>query len=211
MIKLYYYHPACSMASHIVLEESGLAYEASEVDMDDPQQKAALLEMNPAGKVPTLLLDGEPLSENIAILTHIDKLAPEAHLFPEDELERSRCLAFLAWCSSTVHIAFRQIFRPDRFTEQTEAYPGIQKRGRELFWQALTDIDSQLQQREFIYGEHFTVADAYLMVFYNWGTIAEFPMESLINYASFKDRMLIRPAVRKVLQREGCPLLKSCA
>jgi Glutathione S-transferase, N-terminal domain len=69
MLTLYYTPGACSMAAHIVLEESGEDYEAKKVDLAGGEQRTeAYLKINPLGRVPALLLDnGEPLAENTAI------------------------------------------------------------------------------------------------------------------------------------------------
>ena len=68
MLTLYYTPGACSMAAHIVLEESGEKYETKKVDLAGGEQRTeAYLKINPLGRVPALLLDnGEPLAENTA-------------------------------------------------------------------------------------------------------------------------------------------------
>ncbi|MBO0742525.1 MAG: glutathione S-transferase N-terminal domain-containing protein, partial [Hyphomicrobiaceae bacterium] len=73
MLTLYYAPGACSLAAHIVLEESGEKYEARRVDFSKAEQRSqAYLKINPQGRVPALVLDsGEPLAENMAILPYL--------------------------------------------------------------------------------------------------------------------------------------------
>src|SRR5262249_18322275 len=75
MITLYYAPGACSMAAHIVLEESGEKYTPQRVDLAKGEQKTdAYLKIHPLGRVPALRLDsGEPLAENTAILPYLGK------------------------------------------------------------------------------------------------------------------------------------------
>ncbi|MEA3301081.1 MAG: glutathione S-transferase family protein [Pseudomonadota bacterium] len=208
MITLYYFHPGCSMAAHIALEESGIPYESVSVDLKNDAERSRLLALNPKGQVPTLVVDGEPLSESIAILSLVADLAPKGRLISEEAFERARCLSLLAWFSSTVHIAFRQSWRPERFTGEAVGHPGIRAHGRDTYWKAMCAIDERLADRDYLMGDTFTIADTYPVVFYNWGLIADHPMASLPHYSAFIERMIARPAVRTILAREGCQLLK---
>jgi len=89
MLTLYYTPGACSMAAHIVLEESGEEYEAKKVDLAGGEQRTeAYLKINPLGRVPALLLDnGEPLAENTAILPFLGK---RFDLWPEDAVAEAK-------------------------------------------------------------------------------------------------------------------------
>src|SRR5258708_1836193 len=89
MLMLYYAPGACSMASHIVLEESGEKYEPKKVDLAGGEQRTeAYLKINPQGRVPVLRLDsGDPLAENTAILPYLGK---RFDLWPKDPLADAR-------------------------------------------------------------------------------------------------------------------------
>jgi glutathione S-transferase len=78
--------------------------------------------------------------------------------------------------------------------------------GRDAYWKALTIMDAKLADQPYIMGK-YSLADTYPLVFYNWGLIGDYPVADLANLAAFKDRMIARPAVRRVLEREGCPLI----
>jgi glutathione S-transferase len=88
MMTLYFSPGACSLASHIGLEETGAPYEAKPTLLAKQQQKTeAYLKINPRGKVPALSVDGKVLVENTAILTYLAKRFPEKKLMPADPLE----------------------------------------------------------------------------------------------------------------------------
>jgi glutathione S-transferase len=130
------------MASHIALEESGLRYEPRAVNMADEAQRGELIKLNPKGKIPTITVDGRVLTENIAILTYVARMAPAAGLLPEDALERAQCLSMLSWYASTVHIAFRQSWRPERFADDPQAHKSIRENGRKTYWEAMQSLGS---------------------------------------------------------------------
>ncbi len=208
MMILYYFYPACSLAAHICLEESGLPFEARVVDLKDPAKEAEYKKINPRGRVPVLIAnDGRVLSENVAIMTYVADLAPQAKLLPSDPEARAQCMSFLLWGASTAHINFRMSFRPYRFSADPATHEAIAAAGRQNFWENLEDIDKRLAGQDWIMGKDFSAADGYALRFYDWGRIAKHPVETLKAFTAHKDRLLARPAVKKVLQREGSPLV----
>ena len=210
MIKLYFSPGACSMASHIVLEEIGVPYEEKPTLISKGEQKSEdYLRVNPKGKVPALDVDGKVLTENTAILTYLAKRFPEKNLLPSDPIEEARCISTMTWFSSAVHPGYGHYFKPDRFAEGEACQASVKQVGKKAFFDALKDIDSMLKGGKWIMGEQYTVADPYALVFYGWGVRAELPMQELSAYTAWKDRMLARPKVRKVLESEGNVLVKA--
>jgi glutathione S-transferase len=208
MLNFYYTPTACSTASHIALEESGAPYEANRVKLYTPEA-AAFYEINPKGTVPALKADGVVVTENVAILMYIARKFPEARLLPPDLLQEALCLSIMAWFASTVHITRRQARVPERFSGDESTHSSIRLAGRETFWRHLQTIDAMFADKTWIMGEQFTVADCYAIVFYHWGLIDELPMAELVHYTAFKERMVARPGVLKVLQRERSILAPS--
>ena len=212
MLTLYYSPGACSMASHIGLEETGAHYEKKPTLLAKQEQKTeAYLKINPRGKVPALSVDGKVITENTAILAYLAKQFPKAALLPADPLEEARCIATMAWLSNVVHPSYQRYFRPERFAEGDAAQATVKETGRKSFWANLQEIDSLLQGKRWMMGDQYTVADPYALVFYGWGVRGEFPMHELANYTAWKDRMLERPAVRRILESEQNVLLKKAA
>ncbi len=211
MLKLFFSPGACSMASHITLEEVGASYEPKPTLIPKGEhQSEAYLKVNARGKVPALQLDdGQVITENTAILSYLGKQFPGAKMWPSDPVTEARAISTMAWFSNTVHPSFTHIMRPERFTTDAAGTDKIKEQGKKSFWANCQEIDRLLAGKDWVLGSQFSVCDPYALVFYGWGTRIELPMKELANYTAFKDRMLKRPAVRKILEREQSPLLKA--
>jgi glutathione S-transferase len=212
MLTLYYSPGACSMASHIALEETGAPYEAKLISTAKGEQRTPeYLAINPRGKVPALKVDNDVLTENVAILFYLAKRFSGANLLPYDLLEQARCLSTMAWLSNTVHPGFTRVFRPERFAADSAAHDSVKQTGREAFWASLQEVDGLLTGKSWLAGDQYTVCDPYALVFYAWGKRIELPVGELKSYTAWKDRMLARKAVRTILEREKSILLPTPA
>jgi len=211
MLTLYYSPGACSMASHIGLEEAGASYDTKAVALAKGEQRTPeYLKINPRGKVPALKLDdGSVLTENTAILTYLGMRFPEKNLLPKDIAAETRCISMMAWLSNSVHTVFGHIVRPERFSEEPSAAAGIREMAKKSFWERLQEIDGLVAGKTWMQGDQYTTCDPYALVFYGWGARIDQPVRELKHYTAWKDRMLQRPAVRKVLEREQSILLKA--
>src|SRR5450631_4609495 len=109
MLTLYFAPGSSSMAVHIALHEIGAPFEGKPMsfkknDMRSPEYLA----LNPEGKVPMLVVDGQPLTEVAAILFYLAKRFPEAGLLPRDDIEAdARALSWMSFAASTLHPARR--------------------------------------------------------------------------------------------------------
>jgi glutathione S-transferase len=204
MLTLFYAPGACSMASHIVLEESGEKYEAKRLDLAKGEQRTEeYKKIHPQGRVPALKLDdGSPLAENTAILPYLGK---RFGMWPTDLMGETRALSIVGFFATTVHPAHGHIGRPERYTDDKSAFPGIQAKGKETFHEYLKQIDAMYAGREWL-SDSYSVLDPYAFVFYTWGVKRGLPMGELKAYGAFKDRMLKRPAVQRVIADEGVKL-----
>ena len=204
MLTLFYAPAACSMAAHIVLEESGEEYEPRRMDLSKGEQKTPeYMKIHPLGRVPALKLDdGSGLAENTAILPLLGK---RFGLWPTDPVKEARALSTIGFFASSVHPAHAHIGRPERYTEDKSAHPGIQAMGKKTFHDYLRQIDGMYAGRDWL-GDKYSVLDPYAFVFYVWGVRRELPVAELKNYSAFKDRMLKRPAVQRVVADEGVKL-----
>ena len=133
MLTLYYAPGACSMASHIAIEETGAPYQTQVVALAQGEQTKPeyLNKVNPRGKVPALQTDDEMLTENVAILTYLARTFPDAKLLPTDPLGTARALSHMAYLSNTVHPAFTHIMRPGRFATDESAHENLKATGKE--------------------------------------------------------------------------------
>jgi glutathione S-transferase len=200
VLTLYYAPGACSMASHIVLEEIGEKYEPRKVDLAGGEQRTeAYLKLNPLGRVPVLGLDdGTPLTENTAILPYLGK---RFGLWPKDPQGEAKAMSLIGYFATSVHPAHAHVGRPERYTADQSAFPGIKDMGLKTFHTYLKQIDGMLAGRDW-FGSEYSVLDPYGFVFYTWGVRRELPMAELKNYSAHKDRMLKRDAVKRVVENE---------
>ena len=204
MLTLYYAPGSSSMASHIVLEEAGAHYDTRFINEDAGEHRTeAYLQVNPRGKVPALrLTDGTVLVENVAIQTYIARTHSQARLLPTNPEGEAHALSLMAFFATAVHPAFSHFWAPRRFTDEPSGEEGIRAKGLATFHGHCREIDALLAGIEWFLGQ-FSTVDCYGFVFYGWGLRAGLPIRDLSNYTAHYDRMLTRPAVQRVLDREG--------
>jgi glutathione S-transferase len=200
MLTLFYAPGACSLAAHIALEEAGEKYEARRMDLTKGEQRTPeYLKVHPVGRVPAMLLgNGEPLTENTAILPYIGK---RYGMWPYDPLAVARAHSVIGFFASTVHPAHAHISRPERYATDQAMFPNIQAQGRKMFFEYLSQIDGMLAGREWL-SDIYTVLDPYAFTFYTWGVRREMPMSDLKHFTAHRDRMMARPAVRRAVEDE---------
>jgi glutathione S-transferase len=207
--KLYYSPGACSLASHMVLEEAGADYEPVRLNFAEAQQRTPeYLKINPKGRVPALVEGERIVTENPAIMRYVARTHPGAKLWPDDPVEDARCAEWLAFISSTVHPSYAHIRRPDRYATDDKAKENVVETGRKAtreFWEM---ADKKLGQGKGAWaaGDDFSVADSYLLVFWTWGrgpTLGYDMAKDFPNWTAHARKMAERPAVRRVFEREG--------
>lgn len=209
MLTLYYFPGACSMAAHAALEETGTAYERVTVNLREGEQNGeAFRKINARGQVPALRVADRVITESVAILTYIARRFPEAALLPSDPIDEARCVSWMTWISSAVDPLFRRASRPERFVAEAASRAAVADAAKEAYWEKCREIDSELQGKTWMMGNQYTVCDPYALVYYGWATRFGLPITELAAYTALKDRLLERPAVGHVLEREQSPLLK---
>lgn len=207
-LTLYASPRACSLACHIALEESGLPYEAEIVKIREGEhQRSEFLHINPWGKIPALKIDDDVLTEAHAILGYVaDTAGPDVELLPRNNaLLRARAHEWMNFLSSSVHIAFRPLFRPHYLVNDSKLYPQLQEVGIPILRKTLLEVDRRLEGRTWALGDRFSVCDAYLLVFYIWSQrediaphVAEMP-----NWHAVCERVFARESTWTCLNREG--------
>jgi glutathione S-transferase len=199
-MKLYYSPGACSLSPHIVLRESGLPF--TPVMASTKTHKLAdgtdYYTINPKGYVPLLELDdGQRLAEGPAIVQYIADKVPEKKLVaPWGTMERYRQIEWLTFIGTELHKAFSPLFMPN-MPEEAKAI------SRERILSRLTWVDQQLEGKQFLMGDSFCVADAYLFTVTNWSKFVNLDISALKNLGAFLGRVAARPAVQEALKAEG--------
>jgi glutathione S-transferase len=203
-LRLFYSPGACSLVTHIALEEAGAEFEPIRVTLAQGEHlKPEYLEINPHARVPALATDRGIVTENIAILNLVADLFRTEGSVPRDDLyAAARCNELLGWFSSSVHIAFAQIWRGIRFTEDQGLWPAIEAGGRKALERQFAEIE-QLSGESWLAGGQFTAADSYALTFFRWGRRIGMDMGLYPGWAGLVERVLERPAVQRALEREG--------
>ena len=204
MLKLYYSPGACSLVPHIALEEAGAEFEPVRVVLAEGQHlKAEYLAINPHARVPALATDQGVITENIAVLNFIaDRFAGEGSVPRGDPFAAARCNELLGWFSSSVHIAFAQLWRAERFTDDQSAWDAIQIGGRKVLQSQFAEIETRCGDEWLVPG-HFSAADGYALTFFRWARRIGEEMMIYPRWAALVQRALERPSVRRAIEREG--------
>jgi glutathione S-transferase len=200
-MKLYYSPGACSLSPHIVARELGIELALDKVDSRTKTIAATgqdFLAVNPKGYVPALELDsGEVLTEGPAVVQYLADQKPEAGLIPPNgTLDRYRMQEMLGYINSEIHKTYSPLFNPKippELREERLAY----LRKRYAF------IEKQLANKTFLFGDQFTVADAYLFVVTNWSRAVKLDLSEFPNLLAFQRRVAARPAVKAAMIEEG--------
>ena len=206
-LTLYYSPKACSLASHIALEESGLLYKAVSVDIRaGANVEAQYLKVNPSGAVPALDAGDTVITESQAILTYIADLVPERELIPRPGTRaRAKAHEWMNWISSSVHVAYRSIFRPQIYAgDDSQAIAAVREHAKKKLGKLLIEVDTRLGGSSYALGSEFSVVDAYLFVFYLWSFDERIQTElpPRTRYGILAERVWSRPSVRTVVARE---------
>ena len=209
-LKLFYAPGACSLAPHIVLEETGAPYEPVRIALAKGEQRTPeYLKINPKGRVPALVEGDWALTENPPILRYLARRFPEMRLWPEDARPEARCAEWLAWIASTIHVAYAHVRRPERYASGQAAIEDVVAKGKETCRELWAQVDQKLGSGPWALGETYSVADPYLLTFWTWGRgpMLAFNMAGdLPNWTAHARRMAERPAVQRAFEREGLEL-----
>lgn len=185
MLTLYFAPGASSMAPHIALHEIGAPFEAIPVSFrKDENRSAAFLAINPLGQVPTLLIDGRPLTEVAGILFYLARRYPAASLLPDDPEDQARVVSWMSFIAATVHPARRQ--------------------GLEHAQKIYALADARLGANDWAVGGRYSIADIHLFrLFWRFYTSMKPARDAFPNLIPHYERMMRRPAVIRTIEAES--------
>lgn len=199
-MKLYYSPGVCSLSPNIIAHEIGLPLDLEKVDTKAKRTETGrdFLAINPKGYVPVLELDnGELLTEGPAIVQYVADQKPESGIAPPNgTLARSRLQEMLGYINSEIHKTYSPFFKADTPAETlAERTAYLRKR-----YQFVEDI---LAKQEWLMGDKFGLADAYLFVVTNWAKGIKFDLSDFPALQAFQKRVVERPAVQAAMAAEG--------
>ncbi|MBM3620202.1 MAG: glutathione S-transferase family protein [Alphaproteobacteria bacterium] len=186
MLTLYFCPGTSSMAPHIALHEIGAPFETRAISLRQKTNRTPeYLALNPEGKVPTLMIDGRPLTEVAAILFYLARRYPDANLLPRDDIEaEAQVVSWMSFIAATVHPARRQ--------------------GLEHARGVYSVVDKRLGARTWAVGDRFSIADIHLFrLFWRFSTSLNPEPGEFPNLVAHFDRVMARPAVKKTIEVES--------
>jgi glutathione S-transferase len=199
-MKLYYAPGTCALSPHIVAREAGIPVDLVKVDLKSKTVAAEgdYWAVNPKGYVPALELDdGQVLTEGPAIVQYLADLAPASGLAPANgSLARVRLQEALNYVTAEIHKAYSPLFSP-------EVLPAVRDERLAYLKRRYALVEKQLEGRQYLLGDRFTVADAYLYAVTRWARGVKLDLAEFPNLVAFQERVAARKAVREALAAEG--------
>lgn len=204
-VVLYGSQSTASLVVHWLLIELGIDHELHQLDFDRREQKSAeYLAINPAGRVPTLVIDGQVLTESTAITMHLADLHPQAGLAPAPGTPaRGDYYRWMCFCTYTLMPAYRSWFYPDEPAGAAHVSE-VKERARVQLETAWQQVAGHLQAHgPCMLGEQLSVVDFMLTMLMRWSRNMPRPSDSWPVLATHAARMKARPAFAEVCRREG--------
>jgi glutathione S-transferase len=198
-MKLYYSKGACSLAPHIIFRETGLPFMLERVNLGTHQlaEGGDYYAISPRGQVPLLELDdGQHITEGPVICQYIAEQAKREDLLPPvGDIARYRVLEWQNFTTSELHKSYSPLFNAE--------YP---QEARKIILETLRKkyewVDKQLSSRNYLTGDKFTVADAYVFTVTQWADHVKLTISDLENLMAFQQRVADRKTVREALKAE---------
>jgi glutathione S-transferase len=204
MLKLYYSPGACSLVAHIALEEADAEFTALRIPIaEGGHLTPEYLAINPHARLPALGTDRGIITENIAVLNFLaDRFGAAGSVPRGDPYAAAGCNELLGWFSSSVHIAFAEVWRGGRFTDDEKLWPALEAGGRKVLQQQFDEIEA-LCVDQWLVPTGYSAADGYALTFLRWAKRIGFDIGRYPQWSALAARVLERPAVKRALEREG--------
>ena len=193
---------ACSLVPYILLTEAGAQFDLLPVNLARGEhQQADYLRLNPKGKVPALLIDGVPLTENVAIQLWIARQFPQAQLLPADPMDYVRAISVMAWCAAGIHPKLTQQQRPERYCDLPASADNVRALGSHSLFELFEIADRMLAGREWFF-DRFSCADAYFYWCFRRGSLFKPDVSGFANCMAHLRRIEQRASVQQLLAYE---------
>jgi glutathione S-transferase len=204
-VVLYGSQSTASLVVHWLLIELGIEHELHQLDFDRREQKSPEYRAsNPQGRVPTLVLDGQVLTESTAIAMHLADLHPEARLAPAiGTPERAAYYRWMLFCAYTLMPAYRSWCYADEPAGEARAGE-VKARARQQIEAAWQQVADHLERSgPYLLGADVSAVDFVLTMLMRWSRNMPKPTDSWPVLHDFARRMKDRPAFAEVYRREG--------
>lgn len=211
-IKLYFAPGACSFVPHTLLEASGEAFEPVMVKLHKGENYTPEYQsINPRSQVPVLVVDGQAITQIVAIVSYLNDRFPAMGWLPSEPLARAKALEVLAWMNNTAHPTFTHYFMPHKFTGDAATHAELKSFNTQLFRGMLGEIEAMVRAasaagRLFLGGAAFGPLDVYALTLLRWGSIAGIDPAGYPELNALTLRLAAVPAVARAIERERLQL-----
>ena len=201
-LTLYYAPAACSLVPYVTLTEARAPFTVRNVNTRKGDNRTPEYQrVNPKGKVPVLVIDGEPLTENIAIQMWIARTFPGARLLPADPKQEIQAISLMSWFASTIHPHLTPNARPERYCDLPGSEEAVKRVANKLLFEDFALADTMLAAREWFFDD-FTAVDAYFFWCFRRATLFKLDVAGFPHCRAHFDRMQARSSVQKALAYE---------
>ncbi|WP_339826789.1 glutathione S-transferase family protein [uncultured Arenimonas sp.] len=205
MYTLYYAPGTASLVVHWLLIEIGARHELRKLDLAAREHKRPeYLALNPAGRVPTLLIHGEPMTEAAAMVMHLADAHPNFGLAPTPgTVERARYYQWIVFLANTLQPAFRDWYYPEEAAGPEHA-DAVRTRAAETIDAAWDQVEAHLAKRgPYLLGPSVSAADFLLTMLMRWSRNLPRQATEWPQLGALAQRMKARPGFRLLYEREG--------
>lgn len=204
-ISLYYFPISCALIPYIALTEANADFDVWTLNYANKEHLAPeYLRLNPKHKVPLLLVDGEPLTENIAILQWIARTFPDARLLPHGN-DEFQAISLMAWCASGIHPFLTPNILPQRYCDIPGSEESVRRCAQKMLHENFRIAEDRLDQKEWFF-DHFTITDVYFFWCFRRAKQFAIDVSAYSNCNAHFDRVTHRTSVQKLLAFEAAAL-----
>ena len=201
-LTLYYAPRTCALVPYVALTEAGADFDVQNVNTQTDQNRTPeFLSLNPKHKVPVLVIDGEPLTENVAIQIWIARRFPKARLLPTDSKAEIKAISLMAWCASGIHPHLTPNAKPGQYCDLPDSEESVKRLAKKLLFENFAIADGLLAGREWFF-DHFTAVDAYFFWCFRRAILFKLDVSAFRNCTAHFERMKLRASVQKVIAYE---------
>ena len=201
-LQLCYAPQTCATVPFITLTEAGADFEVLNLNSRSGDlKKPEFLNLNPKHTVPVLIIDGEPLTENLAIQVWIARHFPVAKLLPADPIQEIKAISLMAFFGSGIHPHLTPNARPENYCDLPGSADNVKKVGNKLLFEDFAVVENLLAGREWFF-DHFTACDAYFFWCFRRGISFKLDLSQFKNCHAHLERMQKRTSVQKLMAHE---------
>ncbi len=203
-LTLYWSPGSCALASHLLLEKVGAAYEAVRVNLAKGEQRSPeYLKVNPKGRVPALATEHGILTETPAILQYVCQRFPQAGMAPlDDAWALARFNSFNSYLCSTVHVAHAHRMRGSRWADDPAALEAMKRKVPQAVGDGFALVEKELLEGPWVLGEAMSACDLYLFTMASWMESDGVDPKAFPRILEHRERLAADPVVAKVVALE---------